>query len=285
MDHKNRMRIDAHIHGMHAGRNEQGMLIPPVMSAWNSLISPREMIRENHACGIEKVLVLDPPEIAFSLREIFGEFVVPIPQVDMDRTTPEEIDGLFARGAAGIKFIAPMHSYGDDRYFPLYCRVLEHNGLAIFHTGFLILKFFDPGCLLGRERHIGIANMRPAGIDRIGRAFPDLKILMAHFGNPWWEEAWCVIRSHRNIYADLSGGTACRKSMAFWRDMFAPDGRLDINSVEKLCYASDGGAFHPGECNSMPLMEFYDRLYEALKLPDELIEKINRGNILKLLTS
>ncbi len=284
MDLGSKLRIDAHIHGMHAVRNEKGILAPPLMSVWNNSIPSREMIRENHSCGIEKVLALDPPEIAFSLREVFGEFVIPIPQVDMDHTTPEEIDGLFARGAAGIKFIAPMHPYGDDRYFPLYRRILAHNGLAVFHTGFLVLRIYDPGYLLGRKHPINITAMRPAGLDRIGRAFPDLKILMAHFGNPWWEEAWCVIRQHKNIYADLSGGTAYKKPMAFWRDLFAPEGRLDVGTVGKLCYASDGDAFHPGECSSRPLMEFYDRLYETLKLPDELIEKINRRNILELLT-
>jgi len=31
-----------------------------------------------------------------------------------------------------------------------------------------------------------------------------------------------VMKSHKNIYADFSGGTALTKSMAMWKEMFAP---------------------------------------------------------------
>ena len=45
--------------------------------------------------------------------------------------------------------------------------------------------------------------MRPAAIDCLSRRHPDLKILMAHYGNPWWEEAWKITWSSPNVYADL----------------------------------------------------------------------------------
>lgn len=274
------MLIDAHSHGMHAERDADGILKPPLMSIWrNENSDPQEMIRENNSRGIEKVVLLDPPEITFHLKKVFGDFIIPVPQVDMDRSSAEEVDSLFGRGAKGIKFIAPQYSYGDERYFPLYRAVRENRGLAIFHTGYLMAKFFDPGYILGRSKYIDIANMRPAAVDLVARAFPDMKILMAHFGNPWWEEAWSILSCNQNIYADLSGGTAFQKSMNMWKDLFAPNGKLHNGTVRKLCFASDGTHFVPGESDYVPVLEFYMRLYEELKVPNELIDLINYGNI------
>jgi len=246
-------------------------------------MTPEQYVRESVEHGVDRVLLLDPAEVAFALRDIFGDYVIPAPMIDPDATTPEDIDGLFSRGAAGIKFIGPMHSYGDNRYFPLYEVIRDHQALAVFHTGYLAPALFVPGALMGREDHIDITHMRPAAIDRIARAFPDLKILMAHFGNPWWEEAWKMIASHRNIYADLSGGTAYRRSMNMWAEIFAPNGRLDTASFGKLCFGTDGQSFVPGDHGPERIFEFYDELYDRLQVPDELREKVDRGNMLTLI--
>ncbi len=279
------MRIDVHAHGLHAELDEKtGKRVPPVVSAWrNPGISPKEHIACHNKNGIEKVLLLDPPEVAFELKEIFGDFVLPCPQVMMEECSPAEIDELLRRGACGIKFIAPMHPYGDNRYFPLYKVICEHNALAVFHTGYLTHDHFDPGGAAARPDWIDICNMRPAHLDRITRAFPDLKILMAHFGNPWWEEAWKIIKSNKNVYADFSGGTAYRKSLNMWREMFAPNGELDTQAVSKLCYGSDASMFCPEDFSYLPLIEFYEKFYDVLDLPDDIRQKIDRNNISMLL--
>ena len=278
------MRIDAHSHGMHAERNAQGVLCQPLMLAWKPADgTPEDLIRQHRACGLERVLVVDPPEVAFELKRIFGDFVIPAPQVCMEKSTPVEIESLFERGARGIKFIAPMHSYGDNRYLPLYKVIRDHGGLAVFHTGFLGCGLFGPGALLDREDHVDITHMRPAAIDRIARVFPDLNILMAHFGNPWWEETWTVLHSHKNIYADFSGGTARLKSLSMWTEMFAPNGRLDTATVSKLCFASDDSHFFPNMRTYLDVIEFYERFYEALNLPAEIRGKIDRENARTLL--
>jgi len=201
-----------------------------------------------------------------------------VPMVRMDEIDSAGVGVLFSRGARGIKFMAPMRSYGDNGYFALYEAVRDHGGVAVFHTGFLSHRFFDPGYLLGRQDYVDITHMRPAALDRIARAFPDLKMLMSHFGNPWWEEAWTIIRCNPNIYADLSGGTAWRKSMAMWRQMFAPDGQLATAAVEKLCFATDGSPFSPDAGGYRGIIDFHDRLYDELGLSDELRSRIDRQN-------
>jgi predicted TIM-barrel fold metal-dependent hydrolase len=278
------MRIDAHSHAMHAARDAQGRFRPPVTAAWRpGEWDAQELVRQHRERGVERVLLLDPPEGAFQMQAWFPDFVVPIPMVDPDTLAPADVDRLLSRGAPGLKFIAPMHSYGDNRYLPLYAVLRDRHALAVFHTGYLADALFTPGSALGREDYVDITNMRPAAVDRIARAFPDLKILMAHFGNPWWEEAWKMISSHPNIYADFSGGTAYRRSLTMWREIFAPNGRLDTAAVGKLCFGSYTTHFVPGQYDYLPYIEFYERFYEALQVPAELRQKVDRENVLALL--
>lgn len=269
--------IDVHTHGMHAERDATGKLVPPVMPLWKPGDSEAGLERA-HELGIETTVLLDPPEVAFSLAEDLPTFCIAAPQVYMDESSPTEIHSFFDRGARGIKFIAPMHPYGDNRYMPLYKAVLERDGAAVFHTGFLGHGMFDPGMFLGRPDHIDITHMRPATLDRIGRALPDLKILMAHFGNPWWEEAWTVMKSNANLYADLSGGTAISKSIHMWRDLFAPNGELHVKSIRKLCYASDGSPLLPGDRSAERFTTYYQWFYEQLNVPEEIQQQINCEN-------
>jgi hypothetical protein len=243
---------------------------------------PKGHVQEHNKRGIEKVLLLDPPDITFELKRLFGDFVLPCPQVELDESTPESIGALFDRGACGIKFIAPLHPYSDDRYLPIYEVIRDCRGVAVFHTGYLTHGFYDPGLLLARPTWINMFNMRPGELDRINRAFPDLKILMAHFGNPWWEEAWTMLKSNNNIYADLSGGTGIDKSINLWKDLFAPNGKLNTKVVAKLCYGADDSMFHANYFGYQRFIEFYDNLYDVLGVPEEIRLAIDRENVLTL---
>ena len=277
------MRIDAHGHGLHADRAPDGRLLPPIKPGWtDGPQSPEEHVAKSHELGVEGVLLLDPPDVAFALKDIFGDYVVPIPMVDIDKTTPEDIDRLLAREARGIKFICPMRAYGDNRYFPLYDVIRQRGALAVFHTGFLSDKLLEPGDLLGRDDYVDITHMRPATVDRIARAFPDLNILMAHFGNPWWEEAWNAIHSFENVYADLSGGTGYRRPIEMWKQLFTFGGGPDIASISKLCFASDGSYCFQGLYQFQPFIEFYEQFLDALDVPADVREQVNRGNVRRL---
>ncbi|MBM3800968.1 MAG: amidohydrolase [Acidimicrobiia bacterium] len=50
----------------------------------------------------------------------------------------------------------------------------------------------------------------PLHYDRVARDFPNLKIILAHVGLPWFTDAMVVIRKHPNVFADISGGIALR---------------------------------------------------------------------------
>ncbi|MFA6565009.1 MAG: amidohydrolase family protein [Verrucomicrobiia bacterium] len=260
-------RIDSHAHGWWSGP-------PDVLRAY---------IAECRKRGIERIVLIQSEDTLFDTYARCPEFVIPVAQVNIDAIKPDEISRLVERGAKGIKFIGPMHSYGADVYFPLYERLCRLCVPAVFHTGYLMVGLFEKdGRFYEKPSLIDITDMRPAAIDRIVRGFPSLKILMAHFGNPWWEETWKMISTHRNVYADLSGGTAYRRSMLMWSEMFAPDGKLDVASAGKLCFGSDAGYFAPDRYSFLDYVAFYERFFDRVGMPENLREKINRGNMLEL---
>ena len=261
------MRIDSHAHGAYKGEPQ----------------AIRDYVAECCKRGVEQIVLIQSDETLFDTYARCPEFVIPVAQVDIDTIEPDEISRLIERGAKGIKFIGPMHSYGADIYFPLYERLCQCGVPAVFHTGYLMVGLFEKGGrFYEKPSLIDITDMRPAAIDRIVRGFPELKILMAHFGNPWWEETWKMISTHRNVYADFSGGTAYRRSMLMWSEMFAPDGNLDAASAGKLCFGSDTGYFSPGSHQFTDYIAFYERFFDRVGMPADLRAKINRGNVLQL---
>jgi len=248
------MRIDAHAHGR-----------PEALTG-----DPAAYVDACQVRGIEAVVLIEPLEVCAEAVERFGDFVIPVARIPMDTAMPQEVDHCLSAGCCGCKFIGPDEPYGSERYWPLYERLETLGGTAIFHTGYL---GFD-------ERELSPVHMeymRAAQIDVVARRFPDLKILMAHFSNPWWEEAWKVSLSNRNVYADLSGGTAILRATRMWAEMFAPDGTLLERSITKLVFASDVPYFWD-KFPFAPYMAFYERIFDRIGLSEELRERVNRGN-------
>ena len=95
-----------------------------------------------------------------------------------------------------------------------------------------------------------------------------------------------MLESHKNVYADFSGGTAKTRSMTMWKEMFAPNGQLHTASINKLCFVTDGSSFTPDHYNCLKkTIDFYEHLYEALRLPTAIRTRIYRENALTLIGS
>ena len=279
------LKIDCHVHGAHAECDAQGDLTPPLMLAWNKgRQTPAEYLQTSLTEGIERVMVLDKAEITFGLKEIFGDYIIASPMVRMDSDGPEVVDALFQRGAVGIKFMAPELSYGHERYWPLYDVVRAHGGIATFHTGFLCPRIYEPGGLHEWSHYVDLCNMRPAAIDRIARVFPRLKMIIAHFGNPWWDEAFCIMRAHRHVYADFSGGSCMRRPLDQWAHLFAPSGVPDTKALRKLCFGTDAMYCQQDNDYSVTrdLTTFYERFMARIAVPEEIQNLIYRENMLEL---
>ncbi|MBN1968449.1 MAG: amidohydrolase family protein [Candidatus Delongbacteria bacterium] len=96
---------------------------------------------------------------------------------------------------AGIKLYAGYYHYfvSDDVYDPVCRLALKYNLPIVIHSG---STYSSRGLL--KYSH-------PLSFDELAVKYPDLKIVIAHFGNPWIMDTAELMYKHKNVYADLSG--------------------------------------------------------------------------------
>lgn len=132
----------------------------------------------------------------------------------------------------GLKFHPAYQNFfpnDRDKMWPIYERCVEYDLPILFHTGST------------RMTNCSIRSSKPEYIDEVANDFPDLRIIMSHFGWPWTEEALAVMWRHENVYCDLSG----------WLPKHIYDTQPIVfqymNSVmpEKFVYGSDYPAISP----------------------------------------
>lgn len=107
----------------------------------------------------------------------------------------EEFDrSIRQRGLHGLK-LSPVYQ-GFDPWakepWAVYELAQSLRVPVMFHMG----GSFDP------EATLEWGN--PLALDRVGRAFPDLKVIVAHFGQPMMQETVMLLRKNHNFFADLS---------------------------------------------------------------------------------
>jgi predicted TIM-barrel fold metal-dependent hydrolase len=76
----------------------------------------------------------------------------------------------------------------------------EHQLVCLIHTGFTRLGAALPG-----GGGIGLEPARPIHVDRVAAAYPELKIILAHTGLLWLDEALAVSIHKSNVHLCLSG--------------------------------------------------------------------------------
>ena len=99
-------------------------------------------------------------------------------------------------GLVGLGEILPsdVELYPNDKLmYPLYEKALELEIPVLIHTG----QLFDPGTK--------IKYNNPIFVDDVAVDFPSLRLIVAHFGWPWTEEAIAVVQRNPNVYFDISG--------------------------------------------------------------------------------
>jgi hypothetical protein len=112
-----------------------------------------------------------------------------------------EVDRLAKLGIRGLK-VHPSHQLFSPNDYrnglgpvaAIYERAAANGLPVMIHTGTSIF----PGA---RNLHA-----QPMLADDIGVDFPSLVVILAHGGRPlWMDEAFFLVRRHRNMYMDISG--------------------------------------------------------------------------------
>ena len=174
------------------------------------------LLREMDACGIERTGLI-AMGLLFETLFVSGETCGPMNednvlkaiQAHPDRffgyvfvrpgyDGPEKVRRWGERGFKGVKLHIPKENYGTYDYFPIYEAALDLDMVCLFHTGL----FYLPS-MVGER--ISAERTRPIHVEPIANEMPDLKIILAHLGVVWGEEAGGLARIYSNIHADISG--------------------------------------------------------------------------------
>ncbi len=132
----------------------------------------------------------------------FGEIVAKNPTrlvhlVAVDPRRKDAVEqlerGVTEQAARGLKLHPTTGFYPDDPVcYPLYEKARELDVPVLFHTG------TQPVPMKAKYA-------RPVFVDGAAADFPEVKMVMAHVGHCWWEEAVALAGTKWNLYVDISG--------------------------------------------------------------------------------
>ena len=140
-------------------------------------------------------------------------------------------------GLAGYKFHPSMQAFrpDDGRWSELFERAAEYRVPCLFHTGTSGIGAGMPG-----GQGIELAYARPIHLDAVAARYPELPVIMAHFGWPWHLEAVAIALHKANVYLELSG----------WAPRYVPDEvvrEAESRLRERVLFGSDAPFFEAGK--------------------------------------
>lgn len=209
----------------------------------------------------------------------YPDVVIPYGQINVDDTAaPEQVDAFAEAGFRGIKMHSPQRNWDDPQYFHIYRKLQERQLLALFHTG---IAFH-----VDTPQHTSMARMRPAYLDTITRAFPQLYVQGAHFGNPWYDEAAETARWSPRLYFDLTGSSLAKKAKnlsvfkdyLWWEGPSAHSSPHAVYAFEKLVFGTD----EPPDQLDANLAR-YEAMLEACAVPEPSRRKIYGETMARIL--
>ena len=185
---------------------------------------------------------------------------------------PDKIDWAFNEGFRMVKVTAPRAPYNDPSFFPLWERALDRAMPVLFHTGTVTTAGEAP------QELISSWDMNPMRIEPVTRAFPELKIIVAHLGIHWNDDAAELARMRPNVYVDLTGEPGGWRVRA---DRVGVDRWLWWpGALDKVVFGSDV------HYSKMALiLEQDEARLNRLNASEETKRRIFSGNILKMLES
>ena len=238
-----------------------------------------ELAEHCRRLGIDKVCAFGP-DTRNTVNAVADhpDLIIGFGYFNLGQDPPSKIARFADLGFKGVKFIRPRRNYDDRAFYSVYARMQGLGLVALFHLGIVARGKNDRELDVNNNRH------RPIYMDTIARAFPDLAIVGAHLGNPWYEEATMSARWNPNLYFDLSGSTLKKKSARFLGELLwwtpttryhGPDGR---HAWEKIVFGSD---VPPAEIEDV--LSDYRHVMARLDLPADIRHQVLGGTMARLL--
>lgn len=117
----------------------------------------------------------------------------------------------------------------DKRCFPIYDICEEFNVPVVFHSG----ETYDNNAL--------VKYSHPIHIDEVAIKRPNLRIVIAHCGNPWINDTILVIDRNKNVYTDISG-LVWKSFDGYWKGYYQKELKKMVEwcgSANKLIFGTD----------------------------------------------
>ncbi|TVQ94186.1 MAG: amidohydrolase [Deltaproteobacteria bacterium] len=230
-------------------------------------------------------------QILFSEMDALGvdhAVVITSYKVNQDRPSAEEVLDLLA-GDPRATIVEGLRWRGEERtdLFTLEERIQDGivKGIKLY-PGYDLYPINDPsleavfriaakhdvpvmihtGDTYSRTAKVRMAH--PLLVDDVAVDHPDVKIVMCHLGNPWFQDAAEVLYKNDNVFADISGLTLGKFTYEFER-------YVAMRLKEMIIYMGD-----PGKQlmygSDWPLVEMgpYLRFLEELEFAPEDLEHI-----------
>jgi len=207
--------IDMHVHVAKPGDWTPSVvamaekLCPDYEARLRSFIEePAAMAKYFKAQGVDRVVLLaeDAPKVT---GVVPNEFIRDMARSDEMFITFACIDPLSRKGAPallekcvteygmkGLKLLPTYnhHAPNDKRVYPILEKARDLGIPVMFHTGTSVFK--------GTRNKWG----DPMFYDDLAVDFPELVIIMAHSGRPfWYDKAFYLSRMHENLYMEITG--------------------------------------------------------------------------------
>lgn len=206
-----------------------------------------DLLEDMGSAGISKALVFSGVDD----EEMWGKYEYPLKDMVKDLKNNDklyvvatldikknielqlkEIEKYIIQGKVkAIKILLGYYQfYPTDKIFhKVYDFCIKHNVPVIFHTGDTILK--------GAK----IKYAHPIHIDDLAADRPNLKIVIAHLGNPWILDAAAVMYKNDNVYGDISGLFMGKASQAYSKLLFRKlhDLIAYVGGCDKILYGTD----------------------------------------------
>lgn len=239
---------------------------------------PDEHLAAIDAAGVEKFVVVAIPKrgAMCTPNEFIADYVGRFPGRAVglasvypdDEGAADELEhAITTLGLKGVK-LSPVYQSMDPRSancYKLYEIAQARKVPVMYHVGGAYtgsLEFGDPFLL-----------------DKVAHDFPDMKIIVAHFGQPYMEQTCILMRKNENIFADLSARFH-RPWQLYQGLMIAQEYRV----ADRLLFGSD----FPVRTTAEALADFraineWGQGANMPRIPDELIEGIINERPLSLL--
>jgi uncharacterized protein len=230
--------VDIHTHvGEYPGHIEE-RFAAQAREAWPD-VKLGGTLDEHYAgalAGVDRCVVLafNAPAAGFVVpNDYVAEYVARDPERlvgfgAVDPSASDAIDELERMkhdlGLAGCK-LGPIYQALDPLgpEFLRVCGALERLELPLLiHQG---TTFARAGSLL---------QARPILLDEVALRFPELRIVIAHMGHPFFEETVAVVRRHPHVYADVSALVSRR--FMLWNALVQA---VEYGVTRKLLFGTD----------------------------------------------